>query len=294
VPPWASVDGYRVPPTDANAMMKLLYPLFCLLVVAGLARFAQPQGGAPVAPAVPMDARSAWAYDLATRLGNPAPTSDTVALIVAWTEAEDRGEGAMLRHNPLNTTETGGAIQTINSDGVRGYATYEDGMAATIQTLRYDHPGYAQIVAGIQGNDTALILAGLYASPWGTDMRNVEQIWREGRARVSCPLDPCWQSGTGYQEGHPGVDLGATLNQPVYATMGGIAHPSTTWPCGNGVMVTEGARQTLMCHLNGFAVGDGDSVEAGEVLGYAGATGEAYGIHVHYEVRVNGVNVEPL
>ncbi len=147
--------------------------LVLLAMLAGLATWAARQDG---------DMRSAWAYDLATRLGNPAPTHDTISLIVAWTKAEDGGTGAFGRNNPLNTTETGGAIQTINSDGVRGYATYEDGMTATIQTLRYKHAGYSEIVSGIQSNDTALLLAGLYASPWGTDMRNVETIWEETQA----------------------------------------------------------------------------------------------------------------
>ncbi len=122
--------------------------------------------------------RERWAYDLATRLGNPQPSADIVALIVAWTNAEDRSAGAFERNNPLNTTENSAAMMVINSDSVKGYASYEDGMFATVQTLSYNHPGYAEIVAGIQTNDVDRALAGIHTSPWGTDIQTVESIYR--------------------------------------------------------------------------------------------------------------------
>lgn len=274
--------------------MRPLYPLFCLAIVAGLATFARlhpPQG----AQALPTDARSAWAIDLAHRLGNAQPSAETIALLVAWTKAEDVSDGAFARNNPINTTQAGyGEYETINGDGVKSYPDYEAGMAATVRTLTY--APYAEIVAGIQTNDPERALRGMYASPWGTDMRNVERLWRD-TARVSstaCPLDPCWQSGTGYQDGHPGIDLGATLGQPVYAALAGVAQTSTTWPCGNGVMVTAGDWATLVCHLSAFAVADGATVASGAVIGYAGESGQAYGVHVHYERRYQGGNVNPL
>lgn len=111
---------------------------------------------------------------------------------------------------------------------------------------------------------------------------------------ADCPVDPCWQSGTGYTAEHPGIDLGAVLGQPVYATMGGTAALSDTWPCGRGVMVTHGSTQTLACHLSGFAVADGAVVGVGDVVGYAGSSGLSTGPHVHYELRVDGVNVDPM
>lgn len=124
-----------------------------------------------------------------------------------------------------------------------------------------------------------------------------EETQGESSARVSssaCPVDPCWQSGTGYEPGHPGIDLGTTLGQPVYATMAGTVRNSATWPCGNGVMVTQGDWATLACHLSGFAVGDGAAVEAGAVVGSAGSSGESTGPHVHFERRYKGGNVNPL
>jgi hypothetical protein len=131
------------------------------------------------------DARAQWAADLADRLGNDHPSPEIIAFIVAWTKAEDAcmsGCGyssAWERHNPLNTTQTGyGETATINGDGVKGYPDYEHGMQATVQTLSYGY--YTEIVAGIRANDPERALKGLYASPWGTDARDVESIYRGG------------------------------------------------------------------------------------------------------------------
>jgi murein DD-endopeptidase MepM/ murein hydrolase activator NlpD len=52
--------------------------------------------------------------------------------------------------------------------------------------------------------------------------------------------------------------------------------------------------ETLYGHLSGFAVKAGDKVKKGQVIGYEGATGEATGPHVHFEVRVDGTAVNPL
>ena len=47
-------------------------------------------------------------------------------------------------------------------------------------------------------------------------------------------------------------------------------------------------------HLAQFATSVGETVSRGDVIGYAGATGRATGIHVHYEVLVNGRSINPL
>ncbi len=125
-------------------------------------------GSSPESMQQPIDAgdwRTTFALDLLHRLNNDQPTADTVAFIVGWTIAEDGGDGAYLRNNPLNTTYDSPSVNVvINSDGVKGYNTYEDGLDATIATLvngRYD-----EIVAGLQTNDPQRAYIGLINSPW--------------------------------------------------------------------------------------------------------------------------------
>lgn len=133
----------------------------------------------------PGDIREQWARQLLAMppINNSRPTAPTVALVVAWTLAEDAClaqcgySSGFERNNPLNTTQEGfNQTVTINGDGVKGYATYDDGLAATAQTLSYGY--YTEIVAGLASNDPERALRGMYASPWGTSIDNVERIWR--------------------------------------------------------------------------------------------------------------------
>jgi murein DD-endopeptidase MepM/ murein hydrolase activator NlpD len=253
---------------------------------------------APEPDAAPTNDRERWAMDILAGLGNDRPTAATIAFIVEWTLAEDGGDGAMSRNNPLNTTQSGyNETATINGDGVKGYESRQDGLDATIRTLSYGY--YVDIVAALQNNDPAAAKTALIASPWASSHYNGGAGWPVYSVQTPppaprCPVDPCYQSGGGYSADHPGVDLGATLGQPVYATISGVAHTSQTWPCGNGVSVTSGATMILMCHLSGFAVDDGAAVSAGDQVGAAGSSGQSTGPHVHFERRESGSNVDPL
>jgi murein DD-endopeptidase MepM/ murein hydrolase activator NlpD len=51
--------------------------------------------------------------------------------------------------------------------------------------------------------------------------------------------------------------------------------------------------ETEYAHLSGFAVKLNDTVKKGEVIGYVGSTGKSTAPHLHYEVRVNGHDVDP-
>lgn len=91
-----------------------------------------------------------------------------------------------------------------------------------------------------------------------------------------------------------GVDLAAPEGTPLYATVSGTARTSVTWPCGNGVEITNGRYRTLYCHMRGFAVADGATVAAGDPVGAVGQSGQATGPHVHYETWQNGANTDPM
>lgn len=249
----------------------------------------------------PTDWRGQFAVDLLRQIGNDRPSQATVDFIIEWTLAEDVGDGARTRNNPLNTTQdSAAATHAINSDGVRGYATYEDGLAATTQTLSYGY--YAEIVDALLANDPDRARAALWDSPWAGSQYGHGAGWPyvESPASASspiamtgCPLARCVQSGYGFSAGHPGIDLAAESGEPVMATIAGVARVSVTWPCGNGVEVFAGVDSVLVCHLSGFAVEDGAAVQPGAIIGYAGATGEADGVHVHYEIRQAGMSIDP-
>jgi len=102
-----------------------------------------------------------------------------------------------------------------------------------------------------------------------------------------------------YTRLHAGIDLRDHCGQPVYAGRAGTvqwARPRTGF--GNQVMVDHGfvngnALSTSYNHLTSFAVGAGQHVNAGQLVGYAGNTGTSAACHLHFEVYVNGATVNP-
>ncbi|MFM7378964.1 MAG: M23 family metallopeptidase [Erythrobacter sp.] len=95
---------------------------------------------------------------------------------------------------------------------------------------------------------------------------------------------------------HTGIDLAAPTGTPVYATADGIVSRAD-WFGGYGlyISVEHGASmQTRFGHLSRLAVAAGDSVKKGDLIGYVGSTGRSTGPHLHYEVRVEGIAVNPI
>jgi peptidoglycan hydrolase-like protein with peptidoglycan-binding domain len=95
---------------------------------------------------------------------------------------------------------------------------------------------------------------------------------------------------------HAGVDFRAPAGAPVTAAAAGRIAWSGRRD-GWGLLVTiahGGGIRTLYAHLETVAVRLGEHVEAGAFLGRVGATGDATGPHLHFEVRVGGAAVDPV
>lgn len=95
---------------------------------------------------------------------------------------------------------------------------------------------------------------------------------------------------------HGGIDLAAPMGTPIAAAADGTVAFVGRWSIrGNVVIVSHGAGvHTVHGHALDFAVRNGDPVVAGQVLGRVGSTGLSTGPHLHWEVRVHGVGVDPL
>ncbi len=99
----------------------------------------------------------------------------------------------------------------------------------------------------------------------------------------------------GSQRFHSGVDLSTQRGTPVKATADGIVSVAG-FGTGNGnVVVVEHGHgfSTVYAHNDRNAVQVGQTVKRGDVIAYAGATGAATGVHVHYEVWRDGRPVNP-
>lgn len=98
--------------------------------------------------------------------------------------------------------------------------------------------------------------------------------------------------GSGF---HSGFDIANTVGTPIYATGDGVVtFLGYVGAMGKMIEISHGNEfTTVYAHLSRYAVTTGDRVERGDPIGYVGNTGRTTGPHLHYEVRVNGVPVNP-
>ncbi len=100
---------------------------------------------------------------------------------------------------------------------------------------------------------------------------------------------------TGKREFHKGMDIANQIGTPVVATADGVvSFEGTDGAFGNVVVIDHGyGIHTRYAHLSKTLKATGESVHRGEAIGIMGNTGRSTGPHVHYEVRLNGVPMNP-
>ena len=94
---------------------------------------------------------------------------------------------------------------------------------------------------------------------------------------------------------HGGLDIGAGQGSTIVAARAGtVVLASYNGGYGNCVMIDHGGGVvTLYGHMQSYAVSYGQSVSAGQTIGYVGSTGVATGPHCHFEIRINGAQTDP-
>lgn len=102
----------------------------------------------------------------------------------------------------------------------------------------------------------------------------------------------------GYTRMHQGVDFAAASGTPIYAAGDGIVEVAgRNGGYGNYIRIRHnGQYSTAYAHLRTFhrGIGRGKRVKQGQVIGYVGTTGRSTGPHLHYEIMVEGRQVNPL
>jgi murein DD-endopeptidase MepM/ murein hydrolase activator NlpD len=155
---------------------------------------------------------------------------------------------------------------------------------------------YALRAQALSGRVSRALESGLtsdYSGDW-TQLADAPQMW---------PVDGPVGSGFGQREDpfngegafHSGIDIEAPYGTPVRATADGeVSGAAMGAGYGRAVVLNHGHDvMTLYGHLSAIAVLPGQHVILGQVIGYVGQTGRATGPHLHYEVRVHNVPVNP-
>jgi murein DD-endopeptidase MepM/ murein hydrolase activator NlpD len=101
-----------------------------------------------------------------------------------------------------------------------------------------------------------------------------------------------------YTKMHKGIDFAASTGTPIFASGDGtIVKIGRNGGYGNYILLRHnGQYATAYAHMSRFAKGlkKGSKVRQGDVIGYVGSTGRSTGPHLHYEILVNGKQVNPM
>jgi len=94
---------------------------------------------------------------------------------------------------------------------------------------------------------------------------------------------------------HDGTDISAAKGTPVRSTANGVVRKAEYMSeYGNTVIIDHSdGLTTLYAHLSALNVSAGDKVQRGDSIGLVGSTGRSTGAHLHYEVHLHGVQVNP-
>jgi septal ring factor EnvC (AmiA/AmiB activator) len=101
---------------------------------------------------------------------------------------------------------------------------------------------------------------------------------------------------TGLTQMHEGIDISNQVGTPVIASASGIiSDTGNDFSHGKFVLISHGFGMTTRYnHFNKVLVRTGQKVARGDKIGEVGTTGRSTGPHLHYEVRVNGIPVNPM
>lgn len=96
---------------------------------------------------------------------------------------------------------------------------------------------------------------------------------------------------------HTGVDFAAPIGTPIYATADGVIEEVNVKFSGYGKMIVIDhgfGYKTRYAHMHDFAVRQGQKIKRGDLIGYVGNTGLSTAPHLHYEVMLHGVMINPV
>ena len=155
---------------------------------------------------------------------------------------------------------------------------------------------YALRDQAMSGRVTRALQGGLtpgFAGDW-TQFADAPSLWPVA-GRIGSSFGEREDPINGEGAFHPGLDIEAPWGTPVHAAGDGIVTGENMGAgYGRQVVLDHGHDLiTLYGHLSSVAVVPGQHVNRGQVIGYVGQTGRATGPHLHYEVRIHRVPVNP-
>ncbi len=259
-----------------------------------LLAYAGPSGTiADVAAATPSDRISVYVVRPGDTLGEIAGMFKVSVNTIVWAN----------NLSGINDVHPGDTLIILPVSGVKRTIVKGD----TLKSIAKKYGADANEIAQFNGLDaTAPLAVGSTIIIPGGEVAPTAPAVKRGPARGT--TEPYLGGGGAAQNGYyenpvPGailtqgihgwdaVDLGAARGTPIHAAAAGtviIARNNGAWNGGYGnyvVITHDNGSQTLYAHMTHANASPGESVMAGQVIGYVGSTGLSTGAHLHFEVR---------
>lgn len=186
---------------------------------------------------------------------------------------------------------------------------WEDG--DTIEDVAAEYEAKVEEIISWPGNNLDLtdprpVVGQLVMIPGGWRESRAPTVDAGGAAAGTCnvassgfgwPAGDTYLSGNDYFPGHYGIDISAVEGAPIYAAASGVVTKALSgWNSGYGNYIVIdhcNGYSSLYAHLSVINVSSGMVVGRGAVIGASGNTGNSFGAHLHFEVRLNGAFVNP-
>jgi murein DD-endopeptidase MepM/ murein hydrolase activator NlpD len=196
-------------------------------------------------------------------------------------ETRERREAAELARIKARHEQQAAAAERLLRQANSERAAEEAQLAALEEASNEIEQMLAQVQRG-QGSQADLRYSGTW-SGWGSAPI-------QAGYRVSSTYGYRIHPISGRRSFHDGVDLACSSGTPIHAAAAGrVVHSGWYGAYGIAVIVDHGGGwSTLYGHCTSAAVGSGQTVSAGQVVGYVGSTGYSTGPHLHYSVRYYG------
>ena len=228
------------------------------------------------------------------------------ALLTSAQEARDNLEKSKAAYeeqskraeDEMNTAEESMAQIEATQEALRVQASKLSAEADELQKQEELAAEAARQAEEARKRQEEAIASGNYAALAGESV-----LMGSGYFTNPCP-DASSSSGFGYRSFdhsfHKGLDMAAPTGTPYYAADSGTVMYATNGGgynggAGNWIVISHGnGIVTKYMHSQATFVSPGDHVERGQNIGIVGNTGQSFGSHLHFQVEVNGVAVNPL
>ncbi len=177
--------------------------------------------------------------------------------------------------------------------GIQNLATM--GEKKQEEALKEMHEELTQLKGAASKQEASLQMLIEYFEDKRSLYASTPSVWPV-RGWVTSPFGNRTSPFSGILKFHEGMDIAAQTGTPVMAPADGVVVKSGFGTgYGNMVEISHGyGLRTIYAHNSRLNVKAGQRVKRGEVISYVGDTGSSTGPHLHYEVKVNGLSVNPV